>query len=369
MAIMNSWRAYFYSTRLGGVSLLILCITALLITLDLSPYGIQKAEAAGLRLFSSEYPISKSGDVKQRVVVNSEAQHCLLFSLSDDTLSVTVRFAYSSNTSYTAKHLPLVVTTHFPSAPFSGEIFLHDESNIMDTHVFEHLDLEFDPKSDAAKEGKRKKIDVKMHALRTDGTGAAVTYSTIKEDVMVLPGAYGMCFGLDNPFFNALSASPPEMVVIDIHSVIFGRERREGRPGGRSRESSTGSAGNPAFKSRAALSGADQDANDAFEEGVRKLYRAEDNEDVAKLISRKDFVPYAVLRNQLQQVDEALNKLTRVQDLARWQREREQDMRHTSESTFTRIWLSGILLFIAVSCLTHYVFSFAKNYMVKQKLI
>lgn len=351
---------------LDHVSFLVLCVTLLFSTLDLFSNGVNRAEAAGLRVLSAEYPRSKESTVEKRVVVDGEAQHCLLFSLSDETLFVSVRFAYSSNITFNARHFPLVVTTHFPSVPYAGGITYHDERNIMDTHVFEVSDLLFDPNSDIAKEGKRKKVDVKMHVRRTDASGATATENTPKSEISVWPGSYGMCFGLDNPFFNGATNYAPEQVIIDVLGVEFGREAVHGRPGG---PQGGVQRGNLAPRSRQALVGADEDANSAFEEGVRKLYRAEDDADVQKLIKNRELLPSAMLRKQLELADEALQKVNRVQDLARWQREREQDMRKTSESTFTRIWISGVLLFAAVSVATHLIFSFAKSFMIKQKLI
>lgn len=342
----------------------VLFVVLFSIILDFLPWGMQRTEAVSLRLLSSEYPPLKDRTVEERVVVDSLSQHCLLFTLSDDTPHVSVTFSYSSNSSHFANHFPLVVTTHFPSAPYANVIAMHDLKNVIDTHVYSHSDLVYDPKSDRGKENKQKKITVKMYALRTDANGIPDTKGTTKDDGILLTGAYGMCFGLDNPSVS-FKRNIFEVVSIEVRNVVFGREEVKNSPGG-----PEGRVGHALRGSRLKkLSGADKDALNAFEEGVRKLYHADQTTDVYKLLVENNFISSQTMRTQLEKVGLTMDKLSRVQDLARWQRERELSMRGTSESTYTRLWISALLLLGALSLVLSSTFSFAKNIMIKQKVI
>lgn len=346
------------------------------------------AEAVSLRLVTTEYPPSKGSDPVQRAVVDSKEQHCLLLQLAADTPEVTVRFSYASNLSAAAVHLPVVVTMHQPSAPYSGQILLHDKTHVMQHRVFQAHELMFDHNSEAARAGKRKKTDVTMRVRRTYEDGVPAADDDMNPRVKPMHGAYGLCFGLDHPKEHYSSGVPTERVTIEIREVLYGHDRVARRPGGppaspsrlqrNSRQNASPSATgrytrkggrNKREQAQATLTGnLEDDATIIYENTVRKLYHAEDEMDVSTLLA-EDVVSSQQLKAQLELVDFAHRRLERIQDMTKWQREREWDMRKTTESTFTRVWVATVVLMLGISLSLYVTFSYTKRIIVKRKII
>lgn len=327
------------------------------------------AEGVSLRLLSTEFPPSSDRNVATRVLSGS-GSHCLLLQLADDTPDVTIRFSYSTNVTSEMYRSHLVLTTHPPEAPYAGQITLHDPASVMEVKSFDRKELLFPEGSQQQRDGWTKKLTFTLRAKQEQDAASRSTYAGYRQGKDIsntepVPGAYGICFGLDRQHLAAMPHTPVEGVKIRVHDVAYGHSKVARRPGGKQKSSSGGWFGSSTKESPSL----ETHSEDIYKSTVRKLYHADEGADVDKLLVREELMTNQELRSHLELVDKALKKLRRIQDLASWQRGREFDMRQTTESTFTRVWVATVVLLLGISISLYLTFSYTKRIIVKRKLI
>lgn len=323
---------------------LLVCSCVLMLVLSAPPHT---AAALSLRLHSSEFAVHDSVNMLSRLVEQSASSHCLLLTLGDRNPDATIRFTYYSNVTNKDAQMPLVVTVHTPTAPYAGTALLGQMRGMKEHRVFPLHELQ--QRSEDSEKGKPRMLELRVDA-------APSTAADLGAVSKVLSGAYGVCFHLDRSH-SASQSSPYQTANIQIHGISYTTVDLPAQVG-------SSSAGFTHGESQL-----EADASTAYERTMRKLYHVQSDEDVEEALRSSSLIGSDELQDKLRKLESLRQSLSDAQEQTRWQRERELDMRKTTESTFTRIWVATLLLMAAITFSVFFTTQYTASLIKKKKLI
>ncbi|CBZ30159.1 hypothetical protein, unknown function [Leishmania mexicana MHOM/GT/2001/U1103] len=332
--------------------------------------GVQAAISFNLN--SVDYPVyaNEKMSMKEYAVLPRGGNACLLLSL-DNGLGGVVRFAYSSNVSNVHWRSDVLVSTHKPSVSHPSVAILDKVDAVIQTRLYSVEELEkLSRAGEVVRRGTERQgtTNASAEAVQQswstavsirpaqDGTGPAAKF---------IDGNYAVCFHLIRS--KAAAQKPSSMQYEEVKVQLF--EVASTRHSTSTYIARVNDAAAKSQNGDGAAGGSMAEVDGEYAQMIRSLFRASSTADLRKLLDTEEPVSSEEVASRLAEIRALQKQLFGLYNNFEHLESRFQRMRATAETTFSRIWVSMLVILAVMGGTVWFTFHYTKGIMIKKKLI